>query len=475
MSLRKMASDPSQILTNAQKFINFLNKSPTQFHVVDSARALLKAAGYVELKLSDQWSPQPLGKYFVTKNQSTLVAFALGGQYVDGNGFSIVGAHTDSPCLKLKLISKRVKAGYLEVGVECYGGGIWHTWFDRDLSIAGRVLLRRGDGKFEHRLVAINKPLMRIPNLAIHLDRDTNTKFAPNKETHLVPILATVVQEKLFNLQPDSDKKDKKLLPTDRKQIEKHHSILVELISKELNVSIDDISDLELQLFDAQPACIGGIFDEFIFGARLDNQVGAYCTISGLIEASQNIDAESGIRMAALYDHEEIGSESAQGAASALTEHIMRRLTSAHTFELAVSRSFLISADQAHAVHPNYEDKHEDNHKPTLHGGVVLKYNGNQRYATNTVTASILREAARMANVPIQDFMVKNDCACGSTIGPIMSAKLAMETVDVGTPQLSMHSIRETGSCASITQLTDLLASFYNNFTGIRASFSEFM
>lgn len=169
-------------------------------------------------------------------------------------------------------------------------------------------------------------------------------------------------------------------LDTDRKQVEKHHSILIDLVCKELNVTAEEISDLELQLFDTQPACLGGVFDEFIFGARLDNQVGAYCSIKGLIESSHSMKDETGVIMAAIYDHEEIGSESAQGAASALTEHIMRRLTSPTTFELAVTRSFLISADQAHAIHPNYEDKHEDNHRPSIHGGVVLKYNGNQRY-----------------------------------------------------------------------------------------------
>jgi aspartyl aminopeptidase len=192
-------------------------------------------------------------------------------------------------------------------------------------------------------------------------------------------ILATVVQEQLINSSSPAAKTKETKLDTDRKQIEKHHSLLIDLVCKELNVTPDDISDLELQLFDTQPACIGGILNEFIFGARLDNQVGAYCSIKGLIESTSTLETESGVRVAAIYDHEEIGSESAQGAASALTEHIMRRLTSPTTFELAVTRSFLISADQAHAIHPNYEDKHEDNHRPSIHGGVVLKYNGNQR------------------------------------------------------------------------------------------------
>lgn len=233
----------------------------------------------------------------------------------------------------------------------------------------------------------------------------------------------------------------------------------MDLICKELNCSTEEIFDVELTLVDHQPACLGGVYDEFIFGARLDNQVGAYCSIEGLIQSSEMVSLEKDqvIRIAAIYDHEEVGSESAQGAASALNEQIMRRLSSADTFDISMAKSFLISADQAHAVHPNYAEYHEENHRPSLNGGIVLKYNGNQRYTTNSVTASILRESARIAKVNVQDFMVKNDCACGSTIGPIMSAKLGLTTVDIGMPQLSMHSIRETGSTQSITEYIELL------------------
>lgn len=470
----------NSILTNATKFINFLNKSPTPFHVVESARLILRDAGFSELKLSEPWKTNKLGKYFVTKNESTLLAFVIGGQYENGNGFSIVGAHTDSPCLKLKLVSKRIKQGYLQAGVECYGGGIWHTWFDRDLTIAGRVLLNK-NGKIQHKLVHIDKPILRIPNLAIHLNRETNEKFSPNKESHLVPILATVAQEKLLLSKTDSKENEKTSSDEssgDKRLVDKHHSLLIDLICKELNCNPEEINDFELLLVDTQKAQIGGILDEFIFGARLDNQIGAYCALKGLIEScsiKSDLESESGVRIAAIYDHEEVGSESTQGAASALTEQILRRLTDPSSFEIAMSRSFLISADQAHAVHPNYAEHHEEHHRPSMHGGVVLKYNGNQRYATNSVSASILRESAKLVQVPIQDFMVKNDSACGSTIGPLMATKLGITTVDIGTPQLSMHSIRETGSTKSITQLTSLLGSFFRNYTKIRTLYSDFL
>ena len=245
-------------------------------------------------------------------------------------------------------------------------GGIWHTWFDRDLTVAGRVLVNT-NGKLQQKLIHINKPILRIPNLAIHLNRETNDKFSPNKENHLVPILATQVQDQL--LSNNAETKTEEAIKV------KHHSVLIDLICKELNCQAEDIQDIELSLCDTQPACLGGAYDEFIFGPRLDNLVGAYCSIVGLVESVHSLDDESGVRMAAIYDHEEVGSESAQGAASAITEHILRRLSDPDNFELAISRSFLISADQAHAVHPNYSEMHEENHRPAINGGIVLKYN----------------------------------------------------------------------------------------------------
>lgn len=459
------------IIQNANKFLNFLNRSPTPFHVVDSARRLLIDDGFRELKLNEQWVTVPNGKYFVTKNETTLIAFSIGGLYKIGNGFSIVGAHTDSPCLKVKLQSKRVKSGYLQLACECYGGGIWHTWFDRDLTVAGRVLLTNNqNNKVEQRLLHIKRPILKIPNLAIHLNRETNEKFSPNKETHLQPILATSVTEQLITGRTSTT-----LNPTaNTTQREKHHPVLIDLICKELNCVEEDIYDLELYLCDAIPASLGGVFDEFIFGPRLDNQMGAYCSIQSLIE-STNLEQDENIRIAAIYDHEECGSESATGAASALTEHVLRRLSSPESFELAVQKSFLISADQAHAIHPNYSECHEELHRPSLNGGVVLKYNGNQRYATNQVTAAVIRESGKLANVSVQDFMVKNDSPCGSTIGPILSAKLGISTVDIGMPQLSMHSIRETSSTKAVSDYVNLLQAFYSNYSLIKSKLSSLL
>lgn len=372
--------ESNKILTNAKKFIDFLNSNPTPFHVVDSSKKLLQEAGFTELKLSESWSTKNLGKYFVTKNETTLVAFSIGGKYAYGNGFAIVGAHTDSPGLKLKTISKKTKTGYLAVATECYGGGIWHTWFDRDLTIAGRVLLREND-RINSRLIHIKRPILKIPNLAIHLNREVNDKFAPNKENHLVSILATSVKDQLMRAETAKSEHKDKDKDGEKQFLDKHHSLLIDLITAELNCKPDDIFDVELQVVDAQPAVIGGGLNEFIFGGRLDNQVGSYCSIQGLIEGTRDdLENDEFIKMTAIYDHEECGSESATGAASALTEQIIRRLTDPTMFELAISRSFIISCDQAHAVHPNYSDMHEENHRPTMHGGPVIKYNGNQRF-----------------------------------------------------------------------------------------------
>jgi aspartyl aminopeptidase len=193
--------DSQQVLANATKFINFLNKSPTPFHVVESARQLLTAAGFTELRLTEQWHTQPRGKYFTTKNESTVIAFRIGAKFTPSKAyFACVAAHTDSPCLRVKLNSKKERLDYLSVGVECYGGGIWASWFDRDLTVAGRVLVKNGsgDGRVESRLVYIQRPILKIPHLAIHLNRDINDKFAPNKETHLLPLIATSVQEHAY-------------------------------------------------------------------------------------------------------------------------------------------------------------------------------------------------------------------------------------------------------------------------------------
>lgn len=472
------------ILLSAKQFLNFVNKAPSPYHAVDEVKKRLVAAGFSELREADHWNVQPKQKYFVTKNQSTIIAFAVGGQFKPGNGFSIVGAHTDSPCLKVKPVSKVNKCGYHLVGVECYGGGIWHTWFDRDLTIGGRVLVKV-DNKIEHRLVYVDRPILRVPNIAIHLMRDHNEKFSPNKETNVCPVLATAVQSKLAGglanaVQPKPTGSESEPCEssetTPLSQKDKHQPLLVQLLCDELKVKPDQLIDFDLHLADTQPATIGGILEEFIFSPRLDNLLNAYTATVGLIEScNETLDTEKNIRMISLFDNEEVGSESAQGAGSSFQEFVLRRLSCGGgqaAFEESIPKSYMISADQAHAVHPNYSDKHEGNHQPGLHKGIVVKFNSNQRYASTGITNAILREVAKRADVPLQDFVVRNDSPCGSTIGPIMSARLGMATVDVGAPQLSMHSIREMCCTSSVLQAQTLYKTFFESYPAVYNSLS---
>ncbi|XP_065053058.1 aspartyl aminopeptidase-like [Rhopilema esculentum] len=471
-----MASKDATI-NAARGLVKFINQAPSPYHVVDLCRKTLTEAGFVELSEKLDWKQNQLkvnGKYFLTRNQSTIIAFAVGGKYQPGGGFSIVGAHTDSPCLKVKPRSTKKSNGFLSVGVECYGGGIWNTWFDRDLTVAGRAIIKTGD-KLVHQLVNIEQPILRVPHLAIHLQRDINDKFGPNKESHILPVLATAAMTQL-NQPKATDEQASGKNNGQKCQAEKHHSVLIDAICNKLGCKKEDLLDMELCLADTQPSVIGGLMNEFVFSPRLDNLFNVYTGLQGLLESLKNdtLASESNIRMVVFYDNEEVGSESAQGAGSALTELVMRRIVDAiggdSQYERTIANSYLISADQAHAVHPNYSEKHEENHKPAFHGGPVIKFNSNQKYATTAVTASLLRVVAEKADIPLQDVVVRNDSPCGSTIGPIISAKVGLRTVDIGGPMLSMHSIREMCCTSSVAQSISLYKAFFEEFSAVDAS-----
>lgn len=485
--LNTMSTENKEALEHAQGFIDFVNASPTPYHAVSLVKNELKLAGFKELHERAQWGEFNLGdKYFVTRNGSSIIAFAIGTEYQANNGIAIVGAHTDSPCLRIKPISKKTSEGFIQVGVEQYGGLIAHSWFDRDLSIAGRVFVQQGD-EYVSKLIKIDKPLLRIPTLAIHLDREVNTKFEFNKETKLVPIAGQVAVDKNELKQESKSCADDPELQMTPEQFEsvqnvitRHNQSLLELIASDLEVKVNQIEDFELLLYDNQKSTLGGLNDEFIFSARLDNLISCYCATQGIIN-SKNTNS---ISLISLFDHEEIGSVSAQGADSTFLPDIIQRITkldikpgkSSDSYKLdfheTMSKSFLLSSDMAHGVHPNYGDKYEGQNRPQLNLGPVIKINANQRYATNSPGIVLLKKVANKAQVPLQLFVVRNDSPCGSTIGPILSAKLGIRTLDLGNPQLSMHSIRETGGTFDVIKLTQLFASFFDNYHEIDSKIS---
>ncbi|KAK4279529.1 hypothetical protein QN277_011299 [Acacia crassicarpa] len=447
--------------------LDYLNESWTQFHATAEAKRKLIAAGFHLLNENEEWDLKPGGRYFFTRNMSCIVAFAVGEKYSIGNGFHVIAAHTDSPCLKLKPKSASSKSGYLMVNVQTYGAGLWHTWFDRDLSVAGRVIVRSSSDTYLHKLVKVKRPLLRIPTLAIHLDRTVNQDgFKPNLETHLLPLLSIKPEE-------TSDSKEKTAISKAT-----HHSLLMEVLSDELNCQADDIVSVELNVCDTQPSCLGGGNNEFIFSGRLDNLASSFCALRALIDSCESpgdLTNEHAIRMVALFDNEEVGSGSVQGAGAPTMFQAMRRIISSLTdsyvgegsFERSIRQSFLVSADMAHGVHPNFTEKHEEHHRPELQKGLVIKHNANQRYATSGITSFLFKEVGKIHNLPTQEFVVRNDMGCGSTIGPILASGVGIRTVDCGIAQLSMHSVREICGKKDVDIAYQHFKAFYKTFSGI--------
>ncbi|KAF8897437.1 aspartyl aminopeptidase [Infundibulicybe gibba] len=461
----------------ATKFLKFVNASPTPFHAVSNAAARLEKAGFQKIREKDEWEKNIRGggKYYFTRNQAALVAFTLPQKWQHGAGVSIVATHVDSPNLRVRPISKRSKAGYLQVGVETYGGGIWHSWLDRDLSIAGRVVVAdKAGGTFKSKLIKIDRPLLRIPTLAIHLDRNVNDNFKFNQETEFVPILG-LIESELNNSKDDSDSDDEKKPKRAPTKVASsiqtnHHPALLSLLAGELSIAPEEIHDFELSLYDTQPATLGGINNEFIFSPRMDNLVSSFCAVEAIAESvtSQSFPSiEGNVNCIALFNHEEIGSVSTSGAESSLIPSLLNRLSpTPSSFAQSISHSFLISADMGHAVHPNYTSKHEDKHKPVMNGGIIIKTNAKQRYASDAITTFIVKQLVERKGGKVQEFEVRNDMPCGSTVGPMLS-KIGIRTVDVGGALLSMHSIRETAGSHDVQNAIDLFSSLFEGFAAL--------
>lgn len=473
-----------QYIPFAKKACTYFSGSPDPYHAVQNNVIKLENNGFVQLKKREAFAGnvQPGGKYYYTFNRTTLVAFTVGPNYKEGNGFKIIGGHTDSPNLKVKPQSKKSASGCVMLGVECYGGGLWHTWFDRDLGISGRVLVRtssteNGKGHIQQRFIKIDEPIARVSTLCIHLQSAEERKaFAVNKENHVSPILGTqtILEQGVKALL--TGEKEESVDPWNKAQ----DPLLLDLIASKLDIDVKDIADFELNLFDTQPATLGGIQNEFLYSARLDNLATCFVSIEGLIAHSNSeaMEVDGDISMVCLFDHEEVGSASAHGAGSPVMAEAVRRISTALSgekgtlnpdlYSACLRKSFVFSVDQAHAIHPNYPSKHEKNHSPQMNKGVVMKTNSNQRYTTNSVTGFIVREIARKAGTtPLQEFVVRNDCPCGSTIGPIIASNTGIRTVDAGMPQLSMHSCREVMGIVDLTNGFELFQAFFKYFREI--------
>ncbi|KDQ64874.1 hypothetical protein JAAARDRAFT_28525 [Jaapia argillacea MUCL 33604] len=463
----------------ATKFLSFVNGSPTPFHAVQNAAIRLEKAGFRKIREKDDWEKEisACGKYYFTRNQSSLVAFTIPQKWKQGAGLSIVATHVDSPNLRVRPVSKRSKVGYLQVGVETYGGGIWHSWLDRDLSLAGRIVLADKNGGFTSKLVKIDRPILKIPTLAIHLDRNINDSFKFNQETEFVPILGQIASQlnstqgsKTAETSGESSSDTPKVSNDASSVQDNHHSELLALLAGQLSIAPEEIHDFELHLYDTQPSVLGGLNNEFIFSPRLDNQLCSFSAVEAIadITTSQGFPAlEGNVNCIALFNHEEIGSVSTTGAESSLIPTLLHRLSpTPATLAQSISRSFLISADMSHAIHPNYTSKHEDNHAPKMNGGIVIKTNAKQRYASDSVGSFILKKLVARKGGSVQEYEVRNDMACGSTVGPMLS-KIGIRTVDIGGSMISMHSIRETAGSHDVQALIDLFTSFFEGFAQV--------
>lgn len=416
-----------------QELLHFLNVSPTPFHAAENLAWLLSANGFVELLEADCWNCVAGGRYFLRRNGSSLLAFVKGRVDALDAGIRLIGAHTDSPCLKPKPQPVLRNSGYLQFGVEVYGGALLGTWFDRELSLAGRVSYADPAG-VQHALIDFREPIAVIPSLAIHLDRNVNKGREINAQRQLPPILALSATET----------RDFESLVLDR------------LLEEHPHCGATRVLACDLSFYDTQPPRVAGLHGEFICGARLDNLLSCFAAVKALLASDGEHDA-----LVVCNDHEEVGSVSMAGAQGPMLPALLARLhPDAEERERVLARSLLVSADNAHAVHPNFADKHDGNHGPLINAGPVIKVNSSQRYATNSETAAIFRWLCEQEGVAVQNFVVRSDMACGSTIGPLTAANIGVRTLDVGVPTLAMHSVRELAGTLDLYALTRVLRRF---------------
>lgn len=418
--------------TSARQLCDFIDASPTPFHAVAQLAGRLRAAGFVELDERERWTVEPGLAGYVVRDGGSIIAFRIGSAPLAEAGFRIAGAHTDSPTYRLRPHADVTRSGYQQLAVEVYGGPLHYTWLDRDLTVAGRVV--DTDGTIH--LVHLPGAPLRIPSLAIHLNRGVNDEgLKLNPQHHMLPVWAALLAKEAADTK------------------------LIDAVAD--HVGAAELLTWDLVLADTQPSALGGRDDQFVFAPRQDNLVSCHAAVDAIIAAGPSASTQ----VVVCNDHEEVGSGSAEGARGAMLEDTLGRLVAAsgdtdgQSLPRALAATVLVSADAAHALHPNYADKHDPGHQPRLGGGPVLKVHANQAYATDAGTAAWFINRCREADVPVQAFTNRADSPSGSTIGPLTATRLGIHTVDIGNPLLSMHSVREQSSVQDLDHLTAALTS----------------
>ena len=424
----------------ARDLLAFIDASPSPWHAVNSVEHLMRTQGFKRLQETEPWHLNVGESYYVTRGGASIIAFTIGLTSIINTGYRMVGAHTDSPSLRLKPNAAYADEGLIRIGVEVYGGPILATFTDRDLSIAGRVTLRTATG-FETRLLKFDEALMRLPNLAIHMNREVNDKgLVLNKQTQLPLIFgegdAGIDADKLF----------------------------LAHLTKALEVEVQDILTFELNVFDTQNGIFWGANQEFIADSQLDNLASCHAAVLALLAIQKPVST----CICALFDHEEVGSESDTGASGSFLSDVINRISASQEMDeeerlRSLAKSFFISADMAHAYHPNHPSAYEPCHHVLINKGPVIKTNANQRYSTNAESAARFITLCEKAGIPYQQYTHRTDLGCGSTIGPIVASNLGIASVDVGNPMWAMHSIRESAGVLDHSYMIAVLKELFKS------------
>lgn len=432
-------NNPASLL-HLDDLMDFMNSSPVNFYAVETIRRRLEAADFVRLDQSQPWQLEKGGRYYITKNGSAIFAFIIGeGDTADG--FKIISAHSDSPGFRIKPDAEIAAAGgMLKLNTEVYGGPILYTWFDRPLSIAGRVILRSNNPLHpEHQLVKFDRPLLTIPHLAIHFNRAVNDGNPLSRQKDMLPVLAHI------------------------SEASRCKGYLLDMVAEQIGAVPDEILDFDLSLYDTTPACLVGANDEFLTCGRLDDLSMAYSAMTALLESGDTRMT----RVMAIFDNEETGSGTKQGAASPELDYLLRRISTRirgteEDYMRAVANSFMVSADNAHGIHPNYPEKQDPTNHPTLGGGPVIKINANCKYMTDADSAAVFRVICEEAGVPYQYFVNHSDVAGGSTLGNILTSQIPLRGIDMGAALWAMHSVRETASTIDHEYIISAFTHFFN-------------